>query len=153
MEGMKKKKKKKTCKTREEEKERRIFFSIFFFSLRLDFSSRRVGAFGKRKRKRKSSLDSSLSLFSSFQAKTTREISTMASSSTLFSASSTSKWTAVPTAASRMSTSTTKPIVGQRRHRHSIVAAPSATKATEDWTKPSDKYSGFKYDFANSVSF
>ena len=38
-----------------------------------------------------------------------------------------------------------------RRNTNSQVVAAVGEKVT-DWKKPSDKYSGFKYDFANSVS-
>lgn len=39
------------------------------------------------------------------------------------------------------------------RHAATPARSPSPLAAVgEDWSKPSEKYSGFKYDFANSVS-
>lgn len=49
------------------------------------------------------------------------------------------------------SPSPNKTLILSRRNLSSQVVAAVDEKVA-DWKKPSDKYSGFKYDFANSVS-
>lgn len=58
---------------------------------------------------------------------------------------------AAATLASVSSPSPNKTLILSRRNLSSQVVAAVDEKVA-DWKKPSDKYSGFKYDFANSVS-